>query len=77
MTSHTWHDIQIMNKQIIPPIDDINCPASIATLAQRLPLRCANVDSPTLGRRGFVNWPNGGTPTLAQRCANIGPMLAH
>ena len=52
-------------------------PASIATLAQRQPWRWANVGSPMLGQRGFVNWPNGGAPTVAQRCANIGPTLAH
>ena len=49
--------------------------ASIATLAQRWPLRCANVGSPTLGQRGFVNWPNVG-PTVAQRWrANVGATL--
>ena len=49
-------------------------PASIATLAQRQPLRRANVGSPTLCQRGFVNWPNGGVPMLAQRCANVGTL---
>ena len=52
-------------------------PASIATLAQRQPLRWANVSSPTLAQHGFVNWPNGGPTVACQRCANIGPMLAH
>ena len=63
-------------------------PASIATLAQRWPLRWANVGSPTLGQRGFVNWPNvdptvarhrwpNVVPTSAQRWhTNVGPTVA-
>ena len=49
-------------------------PASIATLAQRLPLRWANVGSP-LGQRGFVNWPNVCTLTLGRRWHNVTPMV--
>ena len=62
-------------------------PASIATLA-RQPLRWTNIGSPTLGQRGFVNWPNVG-PTLARQHwpnvvstsvqywhTNVGPTLA-
>ena len=45
-------------------------PASIATLAQRQPLRWANVGSPTLVQCGFVNWSNVGAPTLALRSSN-------
>ena len=49
-------------------------PASIATLAQRQPLRWANVGSPTLGKRWFVSRPNGGTPTLCQHQPNVGTL---
>ena len=49
-------------------------PASIATLAQRQPLCWANVGSPTLGQRGFVNWPNVGPTVACQRWPNIGPL---
>ena len=36
--------------------------------------RWANVGSPTLGQRGFVNWPNGCTPTLCQHRTNVGTL---
>ena len=51
-------------------------PASIATLAQRLPLRWTNVGSPTLGQRGFVNWPNVGPTVARQRWPNVVPTSA-
>ena len=44
-----------------------------STLGQR---RLTNV-GPTWICQLAQRWPNGCTPTLAQRCANIGPTLAH
>ena len=55
---------------------EANCPASIATLAQRQLLRWANVGSPTLGQRGFVNWPNVGPTVARQRWPNVVPTSA-
>ena len=48
-------------------------PTSTLTLGQR---RLTNV-GPTWICQLAQRWPNGCTPTLAQRCANIGPTLAH
>ena len=57
--------------------EGLTIPGSIAMLAQRQPLCWADIGLTMLGQRGFVNWPNGGVPTLVQGCANIGPTLAH
>ena len=48
-------------------------PTSTLTLGQR---RLTNV-GPTWICQLAQRWPNGCTQTLAQRCANIGPTLAH
>ena len=51
-----------------------NFPASIATLAQRQPLRWANVGTPTLIFQVAQRWRANVGPTLCQHRPNIGTL---